>query len=120
MEFEHDGALPYSALFSLSDPVAHPISVQVVDSEGDVAGTDFILAEVSPHQIASLAGHTDEVTSVSFSPDGATLASGSLDGRTILWDVENRGPITTFDEDGVSSVSFSPDGALLAYRVPGW
>ena len=114
VEFEYDGAIPSSTISSLSDPIAHPIHVQVVDSEGDVAGTDFILAEVSPHQIASLAGHTDEVTSVAFSPDGATLASGSLDGRTILWDVESRGPIATLHDDGVHSVSFSPDGALLA------
>ena len=118
VEFEYDGAIPSSTISSLisslSDPIAHPIHVQVVDSEGDVAGTDFILAEVSPHQIASLAGHTDEVTSVAFSPDGATLASGSLDGRTILWDVESRGPIATLHDDGVHSISFSPDGALLA------
>ena len=114
VEFEYDGAIPSDPLPSLADPVAHPIHVRVVDSEGDVAGTDFVLAEVSPHQIASLAGHTDEVTSVSFSPDGATLASGSLDGRTILWDVESRGLIATLNGDGVTSVSFSPDGALLA------
>ena len=33
-----------------------------------------------------LAGHTGDVYSVSFSPDGSTLASGSSDGTIHLWD----------------------------------
>ena len=32
-----------------------------------------------------LTGHTDYVTSVSFSPDGCTLASGSWDASVFLW-----------------------------------
>ncbi len=35
----------------------------------------------------TLQGHADWVTSVAFSPDGQTLASGSLDGTVLLWDV---------------------------------
>jgi WD40 repeat protein len=31
--------------------------------------------------------HTQRVTSVAFSPDGKTLASGSGDGTIKLWDV---------------------------------
>ena len=37
--------------------------------------------------ISTLEGHADWVYSVSFSPDGATLASGSWDGTILLWDV---------------------------------
>ena len=113
VEFDYDGTIPSSPASSLSDPVAHPLRLQVVDSEGDASWTDFVLAELSPRRIASLAGHTGAVTSVSFSPDGGTLASGSLDGKTILWDVESRGPGATLD-GGVNSVSFSPGGAILA------
>jgi WD40 repeat protein len=36
-------------------------------------------------EMATLQGHTSNVTSVAFSPDGKTLASGSLDGVK-LWE----------------------------------
>ena len=36
---------------------------------------------------ATLRGHTGHVNSVSFSPDGSILASGSSDGTILLWEV---------------------------------
>jgi WD40 repeat protein len=36
-----------------------------------------------------LSGHTDRVTSVSFSPDGKTIASSSADSTVILWKLED-------------------------------
>ena len=64
-----------------------------------------------------LSGHTDDVTSVAFSPDGKTLASGSNDRTARLWDVATRrqiGDLLPGDIVAVLSVAFSPDGKTLA------
>ena len=118
VDFEYDGTIPSSFVSSLSDPIAHPIHVQVVNFEGDVGYTDFVLSEISPHLVATLEGHTSEVNSLAFSPDGATLASsGSWDNEIKLWHVNARKSFATLrgHTDAVSSVSFSsPDGATLA------
>ena len=41
---------------------------------------------VREHHVATLAGHAQEVCSLKWSPDGATLASGSNDNTLCLWD----------------------------------
>ena len=62
---------------------------------------------------ATLTGHY--VQSVSFSPDGQTLASGGLDGTIRLWNTSNAHKRTlTGHLIWVSSVTFSPDGQTLA------
>jgi WD40 repeat protein len=60
------------------------------------------------------AGHSETVTSVAFSPDGKTLASGSLDSRIKLWDVSTGKELRTLIGHRVTSVAFSPSGQTLA------
>lgn len=60
-------------------------------------------------------GHTDVLTSVSFSPDSGTLATGSWDKTVLLWDVAtgtHKKTLKTHTEK-VEAVAFSPDGQTL-------
>ena len=63
-----------------------------------------------------LEGHTHGVSSVSFSPDGATLASGSADRTVRLWNANTGEHLQTLTghTDRVYDVLFSPDGNTLA------
>ncbi len=99
----------------------------------------FLLVVVSylPNSFAQdipytvLEGHTRDVNSVAFSPDGKTFASGSSDKSIGLWETDTGNSfatieVETIDRHGtflhtleghtgrVRSVVFSPDGTLLA------
>ncbi len=58
--------------------------------------------------------HDAWVNSVSFSPDGSKIVSGSEDGTLRLWDAETGQELKRMKHDGsVYSVSFSPDGKKI-------
>ena len=67
-------------------------------------------------ELTLLTGHVGWVLSVSFSPNGAILASGSGDHTVRLWDANTGEHLRTLTghTGWVSSVSFSPDGSTLA------
>ena len=120
VEFDYDGVIPSDGGTSLSSPEIHELDVHAVDTDGNVKRwVYFNLGAVSPHYITTLE-HTRIVQFVTFSPDGATLATGSQDSTIRLWDLATRRNIATKKHTYfVYSAAFSPDGATIAVGSSG-
>lgn len=65
---------------------------------------------------SSIPGHAEAVISVSFSPDGKHLASGSGDTTVRFWDIFTQTPYHTCKghKNWVLCIAWSPDSARLA------
>lgn len=74
------------------------------------------LLEHDKQVLRFLGGHTNVVEAAAFSPDGKLLATGSPDGRILLWDVATGSRIATLPGHTrrVTSVALSPDGHTVA------
>ncbi|MFE1206255.1 trypsin-like peptidase domain-containing protein [Streptomyces sp. NPDC058762] len=81
-----------------------------------------LLAAVSSPLRATLTGHTAEVASVAFSPDGKTLVTAGHDGTARLWDVPGRRQVASLDTGStqVHNAAFSPDGTTLVTSHDRW
>lgn len=66
--------------------------------------------------LSRVPGHSSRVTSVAFSTDGRTLASGSTNFSVRLWNVADGAfqRSLTGHTSSVLSVAFAADGRLLA------
>ena len=64
----------------------------------------------------SYSGISGWVSSLSFRPDGKTLASGLSDGTIRIWDAQTDELLRTFmgHASGVKNIAFHPDGKRLA------
>ena len=84
---------------------------------------EWLWRQIHDQSIRTFTGHTKQVNSVAFSPDGGGALSGSRDNTLKLWDLATGKEIRTFTghgsldafqsrDTGVNSVAFSPDGHM--------
>lgn len=66
-------------------------------------------------ELLALTGHDSGVCSVSFSPDGKNIVSGSWDKTLKVWDASSGQETLTLKGHayGVVAVAFSPDGKRI-------
>lgn len=89
-----------------------------------------LLDLISADTLALLAGHTETLTAVDFSPDGQILASASRDATVRLWQVntgellhvisDHEGPVLAvrFDPNGTRLYTSGADGTVRAWGLP--
>lgn len=76
---------------------------------------ELALRNISMHNSAILKGHTDEVISAVYSPNGKQILSASSDSTLRIWDAETGDLVKTFKRNTWRNYNakFSPDGERI-------
>ena len=101
----------------VTDRLWHTITLTVTAEDSSTSTHTIFMKNIPP---VTLSGHSDDVYSVAFSPDGSKLASGSLDNDIKIWDgtaaANTSTPIATLSghSNGVRTVAYHPSGTKIA------
>ncbi|MFB4306832.1 AAA family ATPase [Actinomadura sp. GTD37] len=113
-EIAHDATLGGAAELSADGRFA------AVQHDGAIAFWDVARRRESGPRLR-VPGHTDVVTAMALSPDGATLATAGFDNRVRLFDVASRrqlaAPRAGAGGGFVNDLAFGPGGRTLAFTA---
>lgn len=84
-------------------------------SDSEEAAGGVPIYDFSGELIHLFTKHDTPVTAVAFSPDSLNAASGSSDGKVLLWEARTGEVIREFEghPESIRAVAFSPDGSTL-------
>ncbi|KAF7367047.1 hypothetical protein MSAN_00963900 [Mycena sanguinolenta] len=108
---------PTSYFPNTSHKLTIPLLLQYIASGSADKMIQVWDAKTGKPAIEPIKGHTDQIKSVAFSPDGTCIASGSDDKTICVWDIKTGKAVIEPMEghtDRVWSVVFSPDGTYIA------
>jgi WD40 repeat protein len=72
--------------------------------------------------ICSISLNLDPIKTVAFMPDGAHIATGSMNGRLKIWDAVSGREVASLPEQktGIDEIAFSSDGHRVVTRTGGY
>ena len=109
-----DGKRLATAQYGLGRNLTDPNAAQTFTFE-DMKFSIKIWDPQTGNEISSLPGHGNFVGTLTFSPDGRLLASGSFDSTIKLWDLSSGRELATMKghSGSITALDFSPDGQFL-------
>lgn len=92
----------------------HPLGSMIATTRWD----NIFTWDVETEEMISSFERTEAlVEQITFSPDGNTIATASVDGKIRLWNAQNAALVQTFDTNdaNITHLTYSPDGRTIAF-----